>query len=97
MNPTQNLDMDAIRQALMRRMQGGAGLPASSQISQPAGQTPTGGSPVPAQVPTPAPGVPQAPAGTQLPKAKTGGGGVNFDDETKRVTKVLIQKLMQVL
>lgn len=92
---TSNIDMDAIREALMRRRQGGAVPPAASQMTQPVGQTPTGGMPTPVNPPAPAPAIPPAQGGT-MPKAR-GKAEVSVDDETKLVAKVLIQKLMQIL
>jgi hypothetical protein len=103
--PPQNVDINAIRQALLARsnvpsMGQGQTTPMLSQVGQPTGPTPTGGQPTlnrtPATVPTP--GTPQPQFSS--PFAGPGAGAANqatFDDETRRMSKGLIAKLLQVL
>ena len=97
-NATNNIDMQAIKEALLRRSQGGAGMPAASQLSAPAAPNPMGGAPTQVQPPAAPVGVP--PTGTgglpqpQRPKIAQ---GTNFDEDTKRVAKTLISRLIQVL
>lgn len=106
MNPPQGIDMSAIKEAIQRRMQGGAGTPATQQMSAPQAPLPTGGAnvPQPSQAPqipqvqqnvTPGnQGAPVSPEGSVVGKLKQGAA---FDDETKAVAKQLVSKLIGVL
>lgn len=103
MQPSANIDMSAIREAIMRRAQGGGGTPAIQQMSAPQASLPTGGANVPQ--PNQAPQMPQvqqnvtsgqqgspvSPEGAVVGKLKQ---GASFDDETKQIAKALITKLM---
>lgn len=106
MQPPANIDLSAIREAIARRSQGGAGAPPVQQMSQPQGQLPTGGAPTPQpnQAPPVQPsqtnvtpgqqGSPVSPEGAVVGKLKQ---GASFDDETKVVAKQLLNKLIGVL
>ena len=102
--PNQNVDINAIRQALLARSGGpsmgqGQTQPMLSQIGKPAGATPTGGSSTltntPATLPTP--GTPQPNYSSPFSGPTPQAAGASFDDETKRMSKTLIGKLLQVL
>jgi len=99
-NATNNIDMQAIREAVLRRSQGGVGMPAASQMSAPAAPNPMGGAPTPTQPPAAPVGVPPtgtgglSQPGVQRPKIAQ---GTNFDEDTKRIAKTLISRLIQVL
>jgi len=96
--PQANIDMTAIRQAMLRRGMGQTSLPATDQLSQAGGTTPGGG----LNVPVAKPMVPTVPtAGTlgavQVPQLSKAFNPVTFDEDTKRAAKVLMTKLMQYL
>lgn len=109
--PPANIDMQAIQQALSRRMgqaggapAGGNTIPAQAQQSQPGGLTPTGNPNVPG-TPTPRP-VPSSTMPTGLTNQSAQGQQVvpaapkpnpTFDDETKSAGKVLITQLLKYL
>lgn len=103
MNPPAGIDMSVIRQALMRRMQGGGGTPATQQVSNPAGPTPLQpAQPLQPTGPLPLPQGGQAPAGAQsspqAPQQSQGAqDGQGFDDGTKTISKALIARLLKVL
>ena len=96
MNPTQGsgVDMNAIREALARRGMGpsmsqGPTTPALGQIG-----SPTGGAPLGGQVQRPP--TPQPKFGSPFAGPRMGVGG-RFDDQTRQMSKSLIQKLLQVI
>ncbi len=104
-----NVSMDAIREAIARRAQGGGGTPPTQQMTSPQAMLPTGGAnvpqpsgqapPVPQNVqqnvsPTGPQGSPVSPEGAVVGKLKQGAA---FDDETKTVAKQLVAKLIGVL
>ena len=101
----QGVDMQLIQEAIARRAQGGS-TPPVQQMSQPQGQLPTGGQPMPQpnQAPPVQPtatnvtpgnqGAPVSPEGNVVGKLKQ---GASFDDETKSVAKALVSKLIGVL
>lgn len=100
-----NIDMSAIKEALARRSGGQASMPMGEQSSQqvaPSGMggsaTQTAATPAQGQA-TPAgqggQGGGQMPAGIASMMQATQAGG--FDDETKRVAKVLMTKLLKVM
>ena len=105
MQPPQGISMEIIQEAIARRAQGGS-TPPVQQMSQPQGQLPTGGSPMPQ--PQQAPQVPQtqqnvtagnagAPVsseGAAVAKAKS---GMQLDPDGKNIAKQLINKLMAVM
>ena len=101
----QGIDTSAIREAIMRRAQGGGGTPAVQQMSQPQGQLPTGGMSSPVQQAPPVQptatnvtpgnaGAPVSAEGNVVGKLKQ---GASFDDATKQVAKQLLSKLIGVL
>lgn len=110
--PPAGIDMSAIREALMRRMQGGGGTPMAAQQTQPTGATPTGG---PNNLGGPMPQTPPAPpmqphsvgagaptGGAQNPtnvalKAGMQANSPQFDDPTRVLGKALIGHLLKVL
>lgn len=106
MPQVQNIDFNAIRQALARRagapaMGQAPATPVLSQVGTPVGTTPTGGGPTAttpspqlANPPTPQPRFASPFAG---PQAAVAGAGEGFDVETKRIAKTLIQKLLQIM
>lgn len=103
MQPDNNIDINAVRQALLNRAQSpamaqGMSQPMLNQVGKPAGATPTGGSPsitnAPPTISNPSTPQPQFSSPFAGPKQ---GNSVNFDEETKRVSKTLISKLLQVL
>jgi len=106
MQPPQGIDMSLIQEALQRRQQGGGGTPPTQQMSQPQGQLPTGGQPMPQQQAPPIPqnvqqnvtpgqqGAPVSPEGAAVAKAKS---GMTLDDDGKGIAKALITKLMSVM
>lgn len=94
-----NIDMSAIREALMRRLQGGSSMPAASQMSSPEAPLPTGGANTPT-VPAPTaemPGSNMMPAAQDLAKSSQVAQGPAFDQETREASKVLLKKLIQYL
>lgn len=108
-----NVDMNLIREALMRRMGGGqqgSPMPMAAQVSQPSAALPTGGPNVAApQPPTQSPVNPsqvpmqnrQAPAGSASPIQKVAGAAQGAaglpDPETRTIAKALLGKLVQFL
>lgn len=107
MQPSAQIDISAIREAIQRRAQGGGGTPPTQQMSAPQAALPTGGANIPmpqqaSQVPqnvqqNVAPGnqgSPVSPEGAVVGKLKQ---GTAFDDETKTVAKQLVAKLIGVL
>lgn len=104
------VDMNLIREALARRAGGGSPvggstIPAAMQISAPSGAGPTGQPSTPTPQP---PQTPQAPTPSPVDIAtrQAAGGaagaaqvaqGPNFDDETKKISKALVTKLIQYL
>lgn len=97
----QNVDINAIRQALMARSQGpsmnqGQTSPMLSQVGQPLAPNATGGQPTlnNAPVPTPTPGTPQPQFASPFAGPKPAPA---FDEETRKISKALIGKLMAVL
>lgn len=104
--PPQGIDMSLIQEAMARRssgsLSGGGSIPASSQVSAPGGVTPTGGPNTPT---TPPPQAPQAPQPNAQVGKQVGGAiktaqtvnGPAFDDETRRISKVLISSLIKYL
>lgn len=81
-------------------MNQGQTTPMLSQVGQPIGSTPTGGSPTITNTPPtiPAPNKPQPQFSSPFAGPKVGvTGGLGFDDETRRMSKSLISKLLQVL
>lgn len=97
MQPPQNIDMGAIREALLRRRQGGS-MPVGGQVTAPTGPSAQGG------YPTQQPGVRQVqPTGRDIPPGQQSLGGgrgsapVNVDDETRNISKALVRKLIQFL
>lgn len=104
MQPPNGIDMQSIREAILRRSQGGGGTPAVQQMSAPQGQLPSGGvnTPMPTAPPVPQnvqqnvtpQSSPVSPEGAVVGKLKQ---GASFDDETKVVAKQLLSKLISVL
>lgn len=100
MNPPQGIDMEVIREAMARRAQGNA-VPAVDQTTP---QSPVQGAPQPPQV---RPGeVPvqnrQAPQANATPaqqtmKAAGVAQGPQFDEETRTLSKALIQRLLKAI
>jgi len=99
-----------IREALQRRASGeiagaGAQAPVGEQMGAPTGETPTGGPNVPVTPPPPAPTgqntPPGAPPAQQAVNQALSAGQTAqspiFDDETKKISKALIAKLLQTL
>ncbi len=110
MNPPANIDMNLIREAMLRRQQGqlggGAGAPAAGQLTQPGGVLPGGGVNVPGTPPPPMPpvgggGMPQAAPGAAPGqpggKPRTNPDLANFDEDTKLSAKALMQQLLKYL
>lgn len=111
--PPQGVDMNLIREALMRRMGGGGGAPvppAIQQVAQPGAALPTGGPNVPSPQPAPMPSpnlgqspvqTSPSPAGQASPTqvaAKAAGQAQGFPDpETRDMAKALLGKLVQFL
>lgn len=106
------INMALIRQAMAQRMAGN-GMPSGQQITPPSGLTPVGQpngmpgapSPIPAMPPQspvnlappmPGAGAVPGPAGQAIQGAQ-GAQGPAFDDETKKLAKPLIMKLLGVL
>lgn len=92
--PPQNLDMSLIREAIMRRRQGGA-MPAAGQMSTPRAPSATGGFPTP--VSGNAPAIQPTQQNQTPPQRPAQGGMTPVDDETRQMSKALIKKLMQFL
>ena len=97
--------MGLIREAIQRRAQGGGGTPALQQVTTPQAPLPTGGPNVPQPGPQQVPqtqqnvtpgnqGAPVSPEGNVVGQLKQ---GATFDDETKKVAKALVAKLIGVL
>lgn len=99
--------MSAIREAIARRAQSGAGTPPTAQMTTPQASLPTQGANVPQ--PNQAPTVPQSvqqnvtpgnqgapvsPEGAVVGKLKQ---GANFDPETRDIAKSLVAKLIAAL
>jgi hypothetical protein len=106
--PPQGIDMQAIQEALHRRIQSNQGTPAVSQMTSPLGQLPTGGVNTPTTPPPAPPAMPGVPSGlnTNLPprdqtnslmKTAQATQGPGFDDQTRAISKVLVKKLLDVL
>ena len=102
MQPPQGISMEIIQEAIARRAQGGS-TPPVQQMSQPQGQLPTGGQPMPQpNQPPPVqptatnvlPGSPVSKEGNVVGQLKQ---GATFDDETKKAAKALVAKLIGVL
>ena len=92
-----NIDMSSIREALERRLSGGAPtIPTGQQMTQPASPSPTGATPVPTNTPPPVPN-PSMGQVSGVTQAKVKPPQPQYDDETRMITKSLIQKLMQAL
>ena len=106
-----NIDFEAIKAALTRRSQGGDSMPALNQMSSPGGETPMGGPNTPATpvlqppmgeptgLPRPMPNpssLPQKPSPTSSTQGVSR-SSEGFDDETRKIAKVLVQKLLSVL
>lgn len=98
------VDMSLIREAMARRLGGGAAGPAMDQQTIPMGSTP-GGMP---NTPTTPPGAPAAniEGSSQLPprqmvnsalKAGQQANSPQFDDETRLTAKALVAKLLKVI
>ena len=109
--PPAGVNMDLIREALARRMQGAGGVaPAVQQTSQPNASLPTGGPNVPSGAPAPMPnaqpnqlpvqGSP-APAASATPMQKVAGVAQTAqgmpDEDTRKIAKALLGKLVQFL
>jgi hypothetical protein len=107
--PPAGINMDLIREALARRMQGGGGTPMVDQQTQPTGSTVAGG---PNNMAGAQPQMPQAqprsvnagaPAGggqnptNQAMKAAGTANSPQFDDDTRVTAKALIAKLLKVM
>lgn len=92
-----NIDMSAIREAIMRRRQGGA-MPIAAQMSTPTAPSATGGFPTPTSgnAPSLQPTQQNQTPRQQQPQAGAM-AGANVDDETRQMSKALIKKLMQYL
>lgn len=99
------IDMNAVREALMRRAAGGGGAPVATQVANPNGPTPLPNPPT-IQGRPPVSSIPntgrQAPAGQanpaqQMAKAASVAQGPAFDPETREISKALIQKLLKVM
>lgn len=92
-----DVDMSAIKEALDRRRVSQPSMPIANQMSQPGGATPTGGP----NTPTARPPQVSAPAAGATLEARSAMGRVantpNFDDDTRKMAKTLINKLMGVL
>lgn len=100
------IDMNAVRQALQRRAAGGGGAPAATQVSNPQGRpTPLPnppsipGAPAPSSMPNTGRMAPQGAANPaqQVAKQAAVAQGPAFDEETKKISKALIQKLIGVM
>lgn len=87
-----NVDMSVIREAMMRRAQGGS-MPAGAQMTSPMGPSAQGG------MPTPVPTAPNAqPTGQNItPRQGQSKMPAQVDDETRAMSKALVQKLIQYL
>ncbi len=109
MQPPSHIDMSVIREALARRA-GGAPVPMAGQVTQPGGVTPTGGpnvtAPQPAPMPTANPNqLPvqghSMPASSATPPQQAAGVAQLAqgmpDEETKKIAKSLLGKLVQFL
>src|SRR3990167_1855313 len=94
-----NVDFSFIKQAMQRRAMGGEGTPALNQMGTPVNPTQSGATPVPNTPPS----TPQPPSATPKFRSPFAGPkqgtaqGVNFDEETKQVSKALISRLLKVL
>ena len=81
-------------------LSGGTPTPALGQVTAPTGTTPAGGPntpTVPAPTAPPAP-IPNAQVGKQVGNVVKGAQAVNgpaFDDETRKISKVLISNLLK--
>jgi len=97
--PTGNVDFSLVREAMARRAQGGGGTPALNQMGTPVNPTQSGATPVPNTPPAtqrPPTATPQF--GSPFAGPKQGQAqGVNFDDETRAISKTLIAKLLKVI
>ena len=96
----QNIDISAIKEALARRSGGQASMPVGNQMGQQTAPSATGGSATQAQAAPQTAGqegqpAQQMPPGMAKMMEATQAGG--FDDETKRVAKVLMTKLLKVM
>lgn len=98
--PPQNVDMSAIREAMLRRRQGGS-MPVGGQMTAPTGPSAQGGY----STPVPGVGAPQASGRNltpgQSPSGSLGRSGgsapANVDEETRNISKALVRKLIQFL